>query len=54
VYISSLRTKVDRDYPQKLIQTNRGIGYTLTSGSIFASASNEKRSISHDRAHFLS
>jgi len=31
VYISALRSKVDRDYPQKLIQTNRGIGYTFTS-----------------------
>jgi two-component system, OmpR family, response regulator len=31
VYISSLRSKVDRDFPQKLIQTKRGIGYTLTS-----------------------
>jgi two-component system, OmpR family, response regulator len=30
VYISALRSKVDRDFPQKLIQTNRGIGYTLT------------------------
>jgi two-component system, OmpR family, response regulator len=30
VYISSLRSKVDRDFPQKLIQTKRGIGYTLT------------------------
>ena len=30
VYISALRNKVDRDFPQKLIQTNRGIGYTLT------------------------
>jgi DNA-binding response OmpR family regulator len=30
VYISSLRSKVDRGFPQKLIQTNRGIGYTLT------------------------
>ncbi len=30
VYISSLRSKVDRDFAQKLIQTNRGIGYTLT------------------------
>jgi DNA-binding response OmpR family regulator len=29
VYISSLRSKVDRDFPQKLIHTNRGIGYTL-------------------------
>jgi hypothetical protein len=30
VYISALRMKVDRDFPQKLIQTNRGIGYTFT------------------------
>lgn len=30
VYISALRNKVDRDFPQKLIQTNRGVGYTLT------------------------
>jgi two-component system, OmpR family, response regulator len=29
VYISGLRSKVDRDFPQKMIQTNRGIGYTL-------------------------
>ena len=33
VYISALRNKVDRDFPQKLIQTNRGIGYTLTSAA---------------------
>jgi two-component system, OmpR family, response regulator len=32
VYISALRSKVDRDFPQKLIQTNRGIGYTLIRG----------------------
>jgi DNA-binding response OmpR family regulator len=32
VYISSLRSKLDRGFPQKLIQTNRGIGYTFTSG----------------------
>jgi len=31
VYISSLRSKVDRGFPQKLIQTNRGIGYTFIS-----------------------
>jgi two-component system, OmpR family, response regulator len=30
VYISALRCKVNRDFPQKLIQTNRGIGYTFT------------------------
>jgi DNA-binding response OmpR family regulator len=33
VYISALRSKVDRDFPQKLIQTNRGIGYTFTGAS---------------------
>src|ERR1700744_4331370 len=33
VYISALRSKVDRDFPQKMIQTNRGIGYTLTCGA---------------------
>jgi len=32
VYISALRSKVDRGFPQKLIQTNRGIGYTFTTG----------------------
>jgi len=30
VYISALRAKVDRGFPQPLIQTNRGVGYTLT------------------------
>ena len=30
VYISALRSKLDRDFPAKLIQTNRGIGYTFT------------------------
>jgi two-component system OmpR family response regulator len=29
VYISSLRSKLERGFPQKLIQTNRGIGYTF-------------------------
>jgi two-component system OmpR family response regulator len=29
VYINALRNKVDRGFAQKLIQTNRGIGYTL-------------------------
>ncbi len=29
VYISALRTKIDRDFTLKLIQTNRGIGYTF-------------------------
>jgi two-component system OmpR family response regulator len=32
VYISALRSKVDRGFPHKLIQTNRGIGYTFTTG----------------------
>jgi two-component system, OmpR family, response regulator len=30
VYISALRSKVDRDFPQKLIQTQRGTGYSFT------------------------
>jgi hypothetical protein len=29
VHISSLRDKIDRDFPQKLIKTNRGIGCTF-------------------------
>jgi two-component system OmpR family response regulator len=36
VYISALRSKIDRDFPQKLIQTNRGIGYTFTCMSALA------------------
>jgi len=40
VYISALRTKVDRDFPQKLIQTNRGIGYTFTCVTACPGASN--------------
>jgi DNA-binding response OmpR family regulator len=40
VYISALRSKVDRDFPQKLILTNRGIGYTLASGSASPEESN--------------
>ena len=35
VYIHALRSKIDRDSPQKLIQTNRGIGYTFTCVSGF-------------------
>jgi two-component system OmpR family response regulator len=38
VYISALRSKVDRDFPQKLIQTNRGIGYTFTCTSALGSS----------------
>jgi DNA-binding winged helix-turn-helix (wHTH) protein len=30
VYISALRSKLDRDFPEKLIRTNRGTGYTFT------------------------
>jgi two-component system, OmpR family, response regulator len=33
VYISALRSKLGREFPEKLIQTNRGIGYTFTCGS---------------------
>jgi DNA-binding response OmpR family regulator len=32
VYISALRSKLDQGFGQKLIQTNRGVGYTFTSG----------------------
>ncbi len=38
VYISALRSKVDRDFPHKLIQTNRGIGYTFACVSTLASS----------------
>src|ERR1700721_3023063 len=40
VYISALRSKVDRGFPHKLIQTNRGIGYTFTAVDALAQASN--------------
>jgi DNA-binding response OmpR family regulator len=40
VYISALRNKVDRGFPLKLIQTNRGIGYTFVSGDAPPAASN--------------
>ena len=33
VCISGLRTKIDRGFSQKLIRTNRGIGYTFTSAN---------------------
>jgi hypothetical protein len=36
-YGYALLSKVDRDSPQKLIQTNRGIGYTFTCASAFPS-----------------
>jgi two-component system OmpR family response regulator len=44
VYISALRSKVDRDFPQKLIQTNRGIGYTFTCVSAHPRAPNGRAS----------
>jgi two-component system, OmpR family, response regulator len=40
VYISALRSKIDRDFPQKLIQTNRGVGYTLTCLNAFPALPN--------------
>jgi two-component system, OmpR family, response regulator len=40
VYIAALRSKVDRDFPEKLIQTNRGIGYTFTCMKSFPPTSN--------------
>src|SRR3984957_6979356 len=40
VYISALRSKVDRGFPRKLIQTNRGIGYTFASGDALPPPSN--------------
>jgi two-component system OmpR family response regulator len=40
VYISALRSKVDRDFPQKLIQTKRGVGYTFTCAGEFPRAPN--------------
>ena len=38
VYICALRSKVDRDFPHKMIQTNRGTGYTFTCVSDFPPA----------------
>jgi two-component system OmpR family response regulator len=40
VYINALRSKVDRNFPQKLIQTNRGVGYTFTCVQGFPPTSN--------------
>jgi len=52
VYISALRSKVDRDFPQKLIHTNRGIGYTLTSASPFPRGPHGAAIRNYDRANF--
>ena len=30
VYIGYLRNKIDKDFPVKLIQTRRGLGYVLS------------------------
>ena len=48
VYISSLRSKVDRDFPEKMILTNRGIGYTLTSVSGFPPTPGQVRHVGYD------
>jgi DNA-binding response OmpR family regulator len=45
VYISALRSKVDRDFPQKMIQTNRGFGYTFTSVSGFPPTPGQARRV---------
>jgi two-component system OmpR family response regulator len=52
VYISALRSKVDRDFPQKLIQTNRGIGYTLTSSGPVSPTVNGRPGREYDEANF--
>jgi DNA-binding response OmpR family regulator len=33
VYVSALRNKIDHGFHEKLIRTNRGVGYTLTTGN---------------------
>jgi DNA-binding response OmpR family regulator len=40
VYINSIRNKLDRAFPRKLIQTYRGIGYSLVSPSLLPHAIN--------------
>jgi DNA-binding response OmpR family regulator len=30
VHVNSLRNKIDKDFPQKLIQTKKGFGYVLS------------------------
>jgi DNA-binding response OmpR family regulator len=52
VYISALRSKVDRDFPQKLIQTNRGIGYTFNSAGPLPGAPNGSAGRNDVRADF--
>jgi two-component system OmpR family response regulator len=43
VHIHALRNKVDRDFPQKLIQTSRGVGYTFTCVSHLPSHAADRR-----------
>jgi two-component system, OmpR family, response regulator len=50
VYIGSLRNKVDRDFPRKLIRTNRGIGYTLTCAPTFPLGADGRMEESEDFA----
>jgi len=50
VYISALRSKIDRDFPQKLIQTNRGVGYTLTCLNTFPALPNGRAGRNDGRA----
>jgi two-component system OmpR family response regulator len=44
VYINALRGKVDRDFSQKLIHTNRGVGYTFTCVNAVSQAPGERTS----------
>jgi DNA-binding response OmpR family regulator len=50
VCISSLRSKIDHGFPQKLIQTNRGFGYTFTSATALPLEANG-RAGRNNRAH---
>jgi two-component system OmpR family response regulator len=45
VYISALLSKVDRDFREKMIQTNRGIGYTFTCESGFPPTPGQDRHV---------
>ena len=50
VCISTLRSKIDHGFPHKLIQTNRGLGYTFTSPTAFSLQANG-RAGKDGRAH---
>jgi two-component system, OmpR family, response regulator len=45
VYVSGLREKIDRNYPKKLIRTNRGIGYTFTGESLPQNPNTDVRAV---------